>query len=811
MERARDERLLIRRLSATGRLTFGLIISAGLGTLCAALYQTLWVDPVYNSAGFGALLAAALIAGAFSLRIPGLRSILSLTDSIAYLGVLFYGPWAAVTIAAIDACIGTARHTRRALSIASSVAVISSSVALGSLASAFVRREMPLLSQFSEFSILTTSLAALVFVHYLANTWQVALLTAVSRRVPLLQTWRDHYLWTAHSFLVAGIVAGAVYLLIQQYGPVVVLVPALLLGGSFLAYRRYLGQLQEKTSRIVSMANVQATAIEALAAAMDARGQSTVGHVRRVQAHASVLGELAGLSSADIEGLKTAALLHDIGRLGVPDHILNKPSFLSADEMAKVRAYPRIGARIMSGVGFPEIVQQAIRQHRERWDGSGYPDGLKGQEISLAARILSLVDASDAMRSPRNYREALSREEMVKALRQESGRVYDPKLVDLLIENLDRIEEAGRSQDLPEWEDVAEIHQAQIEFADRFYGSADVSQALDAISSARQEATLLFEVIGSLGQTVGVDETAKIALKSLGKVVSFDAGAIFVEKKEGALRLAGALGLRRETASEIVLGDCDALASTISAHRMEQGTISPETLTGLCEPLAEFRSFLIVPLPGPMGRVATSVLFSREDTHFCDDDHRLLSKLAPDIAAALAKAITFEERENAALTDALTGLPNMRFFHETIERRFRDASHPDARYGVVVFDLDGFKKLNDTCGHEAGDRALKNVADYLKHQLREQDELCRWGGDEFIAVLPRIESAELDRIVRRIQSSIDEIELDFALAQGVHLGISAGWSMFPLDGRQLVDLQRVADKRMYRDKENRRALAGASR
>src|SRR4029434_5699280 len=176
--------------------------------------------------------------------------------------------------------------------------------------------------------------------------------------------------------------------------------------------------------------------IEALARAIDAKDQTTQMHIRRVQVYAAGLATAAGWRKAEIQGVKTAALLHAIGKLAVPEHILSKPGPLTQEEFQKIRIHPEVGAEIIAAVPFPYPVAPIILSHHERWDGKGYPQGLKGEQIPIGARILTIVDYYDAVTTERPYHKALSNESAIQLLRHEAGRALDPSLVPVFIDML---------------------------------------------------------------------------------------------------------------------------------------------------------------------------------------------------------------------------------------------------------------------------------------------------------------------------------------------------------------------------------------
>jgi len=184
------------------------------------------------------------------------------------------------------------------------------------------------------------------------------------------------------------------------------------------------------------------SAVYALAAAVDAKDHYTYGHSRKVNTYAVVLAESIGLPSDEVSRISTSALLHDIGKIGVPDSILNKKGDLDEHEWEAIKSHPRLGANIVGNVPDLAPCVGSILYHHERWDGTGYPEGLRGKSIPLGARILAIADAFAAMASARPYRAALQDEEALERLKQGAGNQFDPDLVQAFVEEV----EAGLPQ-----------------------------------------------------------------------------------------------------------------------------------------------------------------------------------------------------------------------------------------------------------------------------------------------------------------------------------------------------------------------------
>src|SRR6476620_7999037 len=206
----------------------------------------------------------------------------------------------------------------------------------------------------------------------------------------------------------------------------------------------------ERRRHAEEMATIHMNTIESLAIAIDAKDQTTHGHVRRTQIYAVEMGKLFKVSESDLRALHAGALLHDIGKLAVPEYILNKPGKLTEAEFAKMKIHPVVGGDILKRVNFPYPVEDIVRYHHEKWDGSGYPKGLKAEGIPLVARIISVVDFYDATRCDRPYRKGMKREESLTLLRSMVGSAFDPKVVEKFIAHVEEFDNLIGSEDIQE-------------------------------------------------------------------------------------------------------------------------------------------------------------------------------------------------------------------------------------------------------------------------------------------------------------------------------------------------------------------------
>ncbi len=276
------------------------------------------------------------------------------------------------------------------------------------------------------------AIALAATVYFCANTIPVALIVAWGAGASPWKLWRQDFAWYLPFYLVGAGLAVAANLINERFGWMTSL---LLLPLMFVIYRVYSTQLQAIRDRERHIEEIEALhlrTMEGLALAVEAKDQNTHGHLHRVRVYVSEAGTRMGLDESMMKALVTASFLHDIGKIAVPEHILKKPGKLTPEEFEKIKIHPIVGADILERVRFPYPVVPIVRSHHEAWDGTGYPDGLKGEQIPIGARILSVIDCFDALASDRPYRAAMPPEEALKYVEANAGTKFDPAVVRLL-------------------------------------------------------------------------------------------------------------------------------------------------------------------------------------------------------------------------------------------------------------------------------------------------------------------------------------------------------------------------------------------
>ncbi len=281
---------------------------------------------------------------------------------------------------------------------------------------------------------LDTILPALVvfaLAYFGLNSWLIAFAISLEKGVSPFEVWRNNFIWLSLNYFCGASVAVLLVVYTRQIDLrfVGVIVPLLLV--LYFTFKISMDRVEDANRHVDKVNQLYLSTIETLAMAIDAKDQVTHGHIRRVQRFAVGLArELGVRDEALIKAIEAAALLHDMGKLAVPEHILNKPGRLTEAEFEKMKLHASVGADMLSAIDFPYPVVPIVRHHHESWNGSGYPDGLRGTEIPIGARILSVVDCFDALTSDRPYRRRLSNAEALAILNERKGSMYDPWVVE---------------------------------------------------------------------------------------------------------------------------------------------------------------------------------------------------------------------------------------------------------------------------------------------------------------------------------------------------------------------------------------------
>ncbi len=644
--------------------------------------------------------------------------------------------------------------------------------------------------------------AATSLAYFLINTWTISVVIGLCSGQTALQVWRTNFMWTAPSYFAGACISTLAALVCgHQSGALLLFV----LPVAYLTYQSYatsIGRSEEKQLHIERLADLYLSTIKSLALAIDAKDQYTHQHILRVQRYAVAVAKKLGLSGDELEAINTGALLHDIGKLGVPEYVLLKPGRLTEDEYAKIKQHPEIGAAILSPVEFPWPVLPVVKSHHERWDGKGYPEGLAGENIPRSARILSVADVYDALTSNRSYRHAWDHQKAVEEIARSAGTQFDPVIVEAFLAVIEEIVT----------EMAAEKKQTEEHRAPQVVATDKSDEAVRHIQRNSSELWALYEVAQTLSSSLGLGETLEILGNKLGAILP-NTTCLFLLKSEEpeTLVVRTAVGANSE-----FLAGARTLNATSSSYVVAQtqqtylGAFDLDDLLMVNSPTAAWQPMgtcLIVPIVHQGEMLGTINLYHPQTDAFGPHDRHLLETIAERAAMALYNGILFDRTRSHALTDPLTGLFNVRYLTQYVEERCKPLNGMPEPFALLCLDLDSFKPINDNFGHQKGDEVLRDLSALFLAHIREGDVAARYGGDEFLIVLQGAGANEAEEMAQRLNRVVEEYDPGLVherLGVALRLGVSVGYGCFPQDGQDCAALISAADTQMYREKTDRK-------
>jgi len=624
-------------LSPSGRVYLAFVCIAG----AIALGLSIPVVVQHRSADWLVLAGLALLTGSFTVKVPGVAARLSVSETFVFAAVLLYGPEIATVIVALDTLVMSMRlnaghrSTYRVMfnMAAGSVAIwISGEVFFWVVGAPRVPVSLKL-------DRLFFPLAALALSYFLINSWLIAIALSFQRATSALTVWRTNFVWLGLNYVVGASVATLLISYTKEVNLTAlgVIVPLLLI--TYLTFRTSMGRLEDANRHVTQLNDLYLSAIETLAMAVDAKDQITHGHIRRVQVYATELAQRLGVEDErQLKAIEAAALLHDMGKLAIPEHILNKPGKLTVGEFENMKRHSDIGADLLSSIPFPYPVVPIVRHHHENWDGTGYPNRIAGADIPLGARILSVVDCFDALTSDRPYRPRLTTEEAFVILNERRGTMYDPLIVDAFAAAYQAIAPNA----IRAGEEAKSLLPATSEY------EADTVSALHEIHASSTEGAALLEVrrLLSKANTPGAALSAVSALLRTftpATVIAF----YEINSQEDTLRCTEAVGNDYALLSGFEIPNGERASGWAAANRrsiinsaaqLDLGSMadafSPHIRSTLCAPVSDGRGF-----------VGVLTLYSTLESPFTEQ-HRYI---AEQIAAFLVEPMRHDTRSKGSV------------------------------------------------------------------------------------------------------------------------------------------------------------------
>jgi diguanylate cyclase (GGDEF)-like protein len=506
--------------------------------------------------------------------------------------------------------------------------------------------------------------------------------------------------------------------------------------------------------------------VSTLMSTIVARDHYREDHQRKIAADAVAVGERLKLSEHELRDLRYASLFHSLGKIGVPAAILSKAGPLTPEEKKIMQEHPLLGARILESIRFLRGVVPLVRHAYERWDGTGYPDALVGDQIPLAARILAVAIAFESMLAERPYRPARREDQALAEIKGFAGAYYDPTVVNAFVS---MVEARGV------------IHAAEEEVA-------SASRELSILSELTPEFHTILDLQQLLDRTLVVLERA---------VPGASLTIMLHDQQSDELVVRAVAGAWTTIDSPSRLASDRGISGWVFTHR--EGQIVDDVRADpryIGDP--RVRSELVVPLVSRGQAVGVLMLSHPAVAAFSKRDLTLMETVGAQIAAQIEVAELHERLKRAANTDALTGIHNYRYFYDRLEEEVARAERHQSALAVAFFDIDELKKVNDTYGHLAGNEVLRVLGQTITERVRTEDVPARYGGDEFAIVMPDTPREEAEKVVIRLMEILDGTDVKLPGGGAIKMPArSWGVSSYPMDGRSAEALVENADTRAY--------------
>ena len=546
----------------------------------------------------------------------------------------------------------------------------------------------------------------------------IAVLTAATASLPLFLNGWDSY-----------------------YGRTLVVLAVATMLCAYISARVRLSLLNEYETRRRQQEESYVATIGALAAALDAKDRYTEAHSRETAEFAVNVGKRLHLPADQLRLLEYGALLHDIGKIGIPGYILQKPGALTPEEFAIMREHPVIGERILASVPFLAPLGPIVRAEHERWNGTGYPDGLKGEEIPIEARIIHACDALHAMASDRAYRKALPMAEIVAESQKETGQQFDPRVAGVLLELIEseppHIAAPAQASGQPMPETTTSGPR----------GWAHHMQTVEALGQQLARATSIEDICSRIGATISTlvphdqcrvllmnEDRTQLEVVYLKGTDREEYRAVTIEN--AAVEVGeGITGWVAESRRGVVLGDTE--------HHPKAKHVAGTAMID--------ESMLAVPVVFEDEILAVIVVTKLGLNQYSLDQLRLLTILANQAAVAMANARLIERLVSAATIDALTGLMNRAAFEEAVNKLML---RPQSWGTLLMLDVERLRDVNEAYGHRAGDAVLKRIARAVRASIRSDDVAARWIGDNFTILAPGFYASQAEVLAKRIETAL---------------------------------------------------------
>lgn len=726
----------------------------------------------------------------------------SFPEALMFFAVVMLGPYHGALLGAVDMFLSSWRLRLKPTDYLINLSNISISVyASGKVYYAVALRMHtvePVGSSGQKALTVAAPIVAMALAYYVLQFAIPVLVSLLTSLIKIKDRIRGTFPWEPISLLACATVAGLINYSFVNFGlPTTAVIMLALMPVPiviYYAFKTYHDKLDEQQSHYQKLTSVYDSILEMLAMAIDAKDDVTHDHIQRVKLFARRMGEAVGLSELEIEALKAGALLHDIGKIGVPAYILNKPGKLTEHEFEQMKMHTIIGADMLSNVDFRYPVVPIVRHHHERWDGRGYPDGLKGEGIPITARIITLVDNYDALRSDRPYKTGMTREAALAYIKENAGTFFDPSLVETFLSMADQLEVEAVNFKPPPTNKPSKVESAAMANARPAAGFDTAPQvdraaaALNSIAETNQRVTALYEMSRTLSSILSLEDTVAILTNRLSKLIPFTTCAIALfDASRSEFEIVHATGLHAERFMKRRMPAEAGITGWVITNQRPMYNTNPVLDLGFlgAETASAYKGVVVFPLIKNEEAIGAIALYSTELAAYGSEHIQLLESISQPASDAVHNALTFEQAQRDAFTDSATGLANERALITQFERERARSHRIGTALSLIAVNVNHFG-FATTGGESIREQSLAQLCRLIKRHVRETDLVARYESDSLIALLPESGRSDAAEICSRIGREIMMAGFDHDLS------VSVGLATLPDDGASFEDLLRAA-------------------
>ena len=768
-----------------GRGYVSVVVLAGMLILGHSIYS-LYAEPI--SWNWFVLALLTLLTGSATVKLPSVPATISISETFVFTSALLYGPAAGTLTVALDALVislSLAYKGHPAYRLVFNIFALPAALWVGAHLFFWTAGVPPLsalpANEKVDLGALLRPLILFAGCYFALNSWLIALAIAVEKRISPFRVWKENFAWLSLNYFGGASVAALLvtYQRDVDYRLLAIVLP--LLAVLYFTFSTSMGRVEDTNKHLSELNTLYMSTIETLAMAIDAKDQITHGHIRRVQHYAVALAKGIGIKDpAHIRAIEAASLLHDMGKLAVPEYILNKPGPLTPAEFEKMKLHASVGADILSAIDFPYPVVPIVRHHHESWDGSGYPDGIKGTDIPIGARILSVVDCFDALTSDRPYRPRLPDSDAIAILMERRGRMYHPLVVDTFLHIYNSIEPLAPPPVVSAREGFSAIARSRRSDSE----SRKSKERLDEINASTEETVALYDLATALSGKNELIMVADIIGKHLRRMVPASSCVLYMfDEKTDELVGMTAVGEHAAHFLDLRIPRGQRLTGWIAANKQSVRNSDPvldlgDVARSLKPPL---KSCLGAPIVVGSDIVGVLTVYSNQQAAFSKNHQRILEAVARQVGPSIrgsAPGSNLSELPNR--TKALDQRP------QTALASTRETDSVAIRSSILVIEL------NASSSSSPGtlERLSELVIKALRRVLDPADVIVRFNEISVIALLEpgrRLDVAEILQQTWRELSLID-------LSSTRDLIITVGCASSPEDGEALQTLIDTARK-----------------